>query len=343
MQPLRQKLQAFMAGSATVLTFPTSLSSYHRMLVHELCEGMGLPHRSEGDDADRRIVVLRPGCGWDSMEGVKLVAKEEDLKQPQESLGHDMGSQSARLGGRGEGECCEAMEQDGVTSNVLEALLGKESGAEALPGKKRKQKQRHRSAETKGDVNPFAMLDSGPPPAPTIAPPVPAPRAPSPTTRECGLCHARVPDANFQIHTIRCEREVRERAKADLAAAAADSKTARAVPVHQASKHGDKPRHVPLKTRDELLIAGAESEDVLLAQLAAGVARCQVLSCREGAGLLGLVCSHCGARFCMRHAQPELHGCGEVHRRALKKGAIISFSFWKEFVGHGCAVLFILY
>ena len=34
-------------------------------------------------------------------------------------------------------------------------------------------------------------------------------------------------------------------------------------------------------------------------------------------------CRHCSLRFCLRHAQPEVHGCGEAAQRAEQRR-------WKE-------------
>lgn len=57
----RRKLMAFKRDEyEATLEFPASLSSYDRMIVHDLCETLELAHESHGEDQERYIVVTKP-------------------------------------------------------------------------------------------------------------------------------------------------------------------------------------------------------------------------------------------------------------------------------------------
>lgn len=55
----RDQVEAFVTSKTEELSFPTELSSFDRMLVHEVAEAAGLLHESQGEGAERRVVVRR--------------------------------------------------------------------------------------------------------------------------------------------------------------------------------------------------------------------------------------------------------------------------------------------
>lgn len=58
---LRQQLLLFLDNqSQTELQFPASLNSHERLLVHQLCEELGLKHMSKGTGKERHITVSKP-------------------------------------------------------------------------------------------------------------------------------------------------------------------------------------------------------------------------------------------------------------------------------------------
>jgi len=69
--------------------------------------------------------------------------------------------------------------------------------------------------------------------------------------------------------------------------------------------------------------AGAAEVDVdaaVLSRMQQLNSRCSVQGCRESTRLLGdlTACAHCKLRFCLRHAQAEVHGCGDAAHRAAR-------------------------
>ncbi|XP_067948248.1 DNA-binding protein SMUBP-2-like isoform X2 [Watersipora subatra] len=58
-QEMDTELSHFLASEDTVHTFPPSLNSYQRMVVHELAASYGLEHESVGEGAKRHLVVRK--------------------------------------------------------------------------------------------------------------------------------------------------------------------------------------------------------------------------------------------------------------------------------------------
>lgn len=67
--------------------------------------------------------------------------------------------------------------------------------------------------------------------------------------------------------------------------------------------------------------AGDESEDIdaLLEEHMAENKKCNVAGCKDSTELLGRTCPYCRSRFCLRHALPEIHGCGDLAAADAKK------------------------
>ncbi|OEH77026.1 r3h domain-containing protein [Cyclospora cayetanensis] len=66
---------------------------------------------------------------------------------------------------------------------------------------------------------------------------------------------------------------------------------------------------------------GEESDDLdaLLEEHLAAAKRCSVGGCKDSTDLLGRTCPYCRSRFCLRHALPEVHGCGDAAAAEAKK------------------------
>ena len=56
---VKEQIETFARSDAMELAFPAQLSSFERMLVHEVAEAAGLLHESQGEGAERRIIVRR--------------------------------------------------------------------------------------------------------------------------------------------------------------------------------------------------------------------------------------------------------------------------------------------
>ena len=71
----------------------------------------------------------------------------------------------------------------------------------------------------------------------------------------------------------------------------------------------------------ELATASAQDEEALLEKARALNKQCGFRGCRNTTALFGELCAcqHCRLRFCLSHAQPEVHGCGDAARRAARE------------------------
>ena len=92
----RAELEAFLGRSGeTVLSYPSSLNSYERRVVHAIAEELGLKHTSQGEGRNRFIrieKVLQPFGG----EGHRLVSSEGEHEGPKlDATSEDM--RAARL------------------------------------------------------------------------------------------------------------------------------------------------------------------------------------------------------------------------------------------------------
>jgi len=56
---VKEQIETYVRSSTVELAFPAQLSSFERMLVHEVAEAAGLLHESHGEGAERRIIVRR--------------------------------------------------------------------------------------------------------------------------------------------------------------------------------------------------------------------------------------------------------------------------------------------
>ena len=56
---VKEQIETYAKSGAVELAFPAELSSFERMLVHEVAEAAGLLHESHGEGTERRIIVRR--------------------------------------------------------------------------------------------------------------------------------------------------------------------------------------------------------------------------------------------------------------------------------------------
>lgn len=89
---IEEVIRGFAASSGQEYVFPSTLNSYERRLVHEAAELLGLLHVSEGDGAERRIVLRKASEGSTSCTE-KTLATDEHIA---EKLEVDYGNASGR-------------------------------------------------------------------------------------------------------------------------------------------------------------------------------------------------------------------------------------------------------
>ncbi|XP_067137867.1 DNA-binding protein SMUBP-2-like [Centruroides vittatus] len=90
---MQMKINAFLQSEENILSFPTTLSSYERRIIHELAERIGLIHSSHGEGSDRYIVLSKHE---DSIVNVDdSFTKDKDENENVENLSSEIIDNSA--------------------------------------------------------------------------------------------------------------------------------------------------------------------------------------------------------------------------------------------------------
>ena len=119
----------------------------------------------------------------------------------------------------------------------------------------------------------------------------------------CPLCKKRVPSCNLQLHSLRCEQQLRlktaqtdktERKEEAKARPASKPQKTSAKPKPSSSKH-------PEKDFDKLLASFTKLDT-----------QCAYDACKQSIRTLGQACKCCEKIYCLSHHIPEVHGCGEA-------------------------------
>lgn len=86
----------------------------------------------------------------------------------------------------------------------------------------------------------------------------------------------------------------------------------------QTRKARQKPRKTPKKAAS---VQGEESEDIdaILEEHMKENKKCGFAGCKDSTELMGRMCAFCRSRFCLKHAMPEIHGCGDAASLEAKK------------------------
>ena len=101
---VQDQIEAFVKSKTKELSFPPELSSFERMLVHEVAETMGLLHESQGEGAERRIVVRKKGDGGEREVPVRKKAKESEKRENKTNCDKNLLNEAVEVKGSGSEE-----------------------------------------------------------------------------------------------------------------------------------------------------------------------------------------------------------------------------------------------
>ena len=257
-QALREQLQQFLRDGTPRMTFPTTLNSFERRLIHEVCEELGIMHASTGEGAQRTAHVWRADVP-------QFEAPEAASPEPDADAEPDAAPVPATTGAYDQ----LPLDPDGGATQVVPA-------AAAAP-------------ET--------------PPSAKASDPQAAAAEPEAGGILCKFCNRRVPEGNFDIHELRCERLQRKEAQRQTQELKEQEV---AKQQHQQQQRANK--------RLKKDMAG-KTDDQVLDELSAAANQCHAARCKQPVSVVGCVCKHCRWKFCMTHMLPEEHGCGAAARR----------------------------
>jgi len=97
---VKAQIETYTRSNALELAFPAELSSFERMLVHEVAEAAGLLHESQGEGAERRIVVRRKED--DSKENLRTETKDKEAVVVKVKGGNDLINKAVTVDGKTE-------------------------------------------------------------------------------------------------------------------------------------------------------------------------------------------------------------------------------------------------
>lgn len=126
---------------------------------------------------------------------------------------------------------------------------------------------------------------------------------------KCSTCQREVPRANIELHKIRCKKPESGGAELKHNREQSNSKAK----VKKAKKNKKQDEDGDEDDIDKLLQSFSRLDTVCNA-----TERKTGKGCKAKTATLGANCEHCRVRFCLAHAQPEVHGCGDEARRAAR-------------------------
>ena len=125
-----------------------------------------------------------------------------------------------------------------------------------------------------------------------------------------------VPKANLELNELHKLRL--ERAKASNTNTTLEKEIAKAENESKNKKKGKKATGTKSKVKSQQ-VKDEEDIDKLLASFNKLDTVCNYEKCKAKAGTLGVNCDFCRIRFCLSHAMPEIHGCGDAAKRAARQ------------------------
>ncbi|CAJ1458896.1 unnamed protein product [Effrenium voratum] len=284
-QQLRQRFEQkfkHLQQSSGVVELPKSLNPFERAMAHEVATSLGLQHESRGEGMERQLIV------WSGQApDVKLKAepaKEEPAKDAAETAIEAFERRARSLmQSLGPGKPAEWKAPSEEEKDILQRLASElqlETEEEGN-GKKRRFRVAPRKQEKAQK----------------------APAKASPASPQASL-----------LGDLHAERVQRQQA---LAAQRAKEIEKAQNDIKQAKKAAKKEK------AQKPAECGEDDLDAVLAEFADQERSCSFAGCKEKINtLMDMIskCRYCNSRFCLKHAQAEVHGCGDqAHRDGQKK------------------------
>eukprot|EP00035_Acanthoeca_spectabilis_P014300 m.271702 g.271702 ORF g.271702 m.271702 type:complete len:1117 (-) comp16102_c1_seq1:568-3918(-) len=205
--------------------FPSTLNSFERMLVHELAEQHGLGHASHGEDTDRRIRVWRITPAAPAPEEKKKSGAEAsvaavpggEVHLPTDAAEAAAPPPDVPASTTPAAEPADAGASGGVSADVAESTDSATAPEAPLPTQ----------ADPNEPAEDHPHEEVSTPPTVAAAETTEAVEV-APPSVVCSICGTSIPEANFDVHEVRCERQKRLNSKAEKSRAAAAAAVASA-------------------------------------------------------------------------------------------------------------------
>jgi AAA domain/R3H domain len=296
-------------GNVLRLTFPPSLSSFERMLVHELAETSGMVHESVGEGDTRRIVVSR--------SFILPVAVEPPVK-PISAVFSSLRP-----------SCLEAVADEGhLLESASEALLCETHSVSPPPVPVERTIQSVLEPEAvlapavQTDVN---AIHSAPPEPPSMAVLAAERAARQKAKGVVGGPRVTAKPGNAVSLGDRGLSGSGKAKNATSGGAAGGPSLYLGVPSVGVKQVPDV---LSAKGKSSSVTPSAEVDDdmALLDAVIAQSRVCAGKGCTKSILTISCLCKFCNLKFCYAHGQAEAHGCGDRAREAARAGVKASAS-----------------
>eukprot|EP00928_Gymnodinium_smaydae_P010815 TRINITY_DN14075_c0_g1_i5.p1 TRINITY_DN14075_c0_g1~~TRINITY_DN14075_c0_g1_i5.p1 ORF type:complete len:1165 (-),score=301.36 TRINITY_DN14075_c0_g1_i5:79-3573(-) len=341
---LRQRFEAqfrplLETESEGVLVLPKSLNPYERAIAHEVATGLRLQHESRGEGLQRRLCLSRPG--------VPLPEPPAPSSEPGAAAGKAKAKAKAKAkgaaagDGAGDKDAEEEEEPEGETvleaferraSATLATLSAEQPAAEWKAPSEAEYEVLQRLAAAKGLQ--LSTVGSGKKRRCRVEGDWPAPAASAKSTEAssaggyppagadsangpAGAAGAAANGSNTSLAALHAERQQRQREAAAKQAEAAAERQRQ----NEAAKTQMKAAKKANKAKQASVPSAADDDDLdaLLEEFQTKDGLCAFGTCKEKIHtLMDMIskCKHCQTRYCLKHFQPEAHGCGDAANRS---------------------------
>ena len=138
----------------------------------------------------------------------------------------------------------------------------------------------------------------------------------------CYICAQNILKSNFSLHEIGCARANRLK-QAEVNATKPTQQQQQAKKTAPPPKASPAPApSVPKPKTLSQKLAHIDDDDELLDAAIAAQSGCWFAKCKARTAMIGTTCPHCANRYCLEHAQPEVHGCGDAAKADARRGAV---------------------
>eukprot|EP00445_Apocalathium_hangoei_P028724 CAMPEP_0203935742 /NCGR_PEP_ID=MMETSP0359-20131031/73440_1 /ASSEMBLY_ACC=CAM_ASM_000338 /TAXON_ID=268821 /ORGANISM="Scrippsiella Hangoei, Strain SHTV-5" /LENGTH=1115 /DNA_ID=CAMNT_0050865629 /DNA_START=66 /DNA_END=3413 /DNA_ORIENTATION=- len=312
---------SLVAEAGGLKEFPPNLNPFERAIAHEVAASLGLLHESQGEGMQRRLYVWTPGHEpgkaapakqnvsgsasakaaednelSDGEQETPLQAFERRAAGTLQSL--DAGSPAA------EWKAPSAEERE-----ILQRLADEHGLALSFIGGGKKGRLRIESSELVAAFSASAAAASG---GRAAASSGGAANAVASSHASADSDAASGGAANGVLAGLHAERRRRQEEEAQARKEVNESAKAE---LKQAKKQGKQKQQAMTRTADD----DDDDLDAVLLEFTAKEGICAFGACKDT--LIDPIskCKHCLKRFCLKHVQAELHGCGDVAQRTEQK------------------------
>ncbi|XP_063849744.1 DNA-binding protein SMUBP-2-like [Scylla paramamosain] len=307
----------FINSSDEILRLPGKMNALERAVARNVCERRGLPHHSEGKGKTRRIVIEKPRKTQKTKnanqepENARNSGIKGDMKHPPAPPQHTEATSNATHSHSTEetkhsNEELKKARNSGIKemSDLLppqhtETATATHNHSNAQSGAIPKTQQENTTAclkktRTRYVGGEYVLVEDG---------------GATEEMKRCAVCGRDVPQQNYSLHSVQCERRSREMQSATAAGKSNKENVKKKNNKKEKGKNGNKKK-------------GEEEEeedfDSLINKFVKENNTCSQPHCKIPTSVIYQLCPFCRHTFCLSHHMAEIHGCGDLARQQAR-------------------------